>query len=272
MRSRKAIINIVVSLIFQLVTVISGLILPRMIIGAYGSETNGIVTSITQFLSYISLLEAGVSGVINAALYKPIFENDMASIGGIVKAAQSFYKKIAKFFLVYCVILACTYSLIVKTEFDWLYIVSLTLILSVGTFLQYYFSLAYVSLISSDQNLWLISSVNGITLVLNLASTLVLIGLGCEIRIVKIVSSLIFAIKPLIFTQYVKKHYQFPRNIQEDHSAIKQRWNGLAHHFGSSRRENGFGIRGLFCNSVGNRKAYNLIFWWHSCRDRKCYS
>ena len=39
---------------------------------AYGSDVNGLVSSITQFLGYIALVEGGVGGVIRAALYKPL--------------------------------------------------------------------------------------------------------------------------------------------------------------------------------------------------------
>lgn len=58
MRSKKAIKNIIASLGQQLVAIICGLILPRAIIGAYGSNVNGLVSSITQFLAYITLLES----------------------------------------------------------------------------------------------------------------------------------------------------------------------------------------------------------------------
>lgn len=58
MRSKKALKNIISSLLLQLVTVICGLILPRAIIGKYGSNVNGLISSITQFLTYITLLES----------------------------------------------------------------------------------------------------------------------------------------------------------------------------------------------------------------------
>ena len=43
--------NILVSILYQFVAASVGLILPRFILGAYGSEINGIVQSINQFLS-----------------------------------------------------------------------------------------------------------------------------------------------------------------------------------------------------------------------------
>lgn len=58
MRSRKALKNILSSLFLQFITMICGLILPRAIIGKYGSNVNGLITSITQFLTYITLLES----------------------------------------------------------------------------------------------------------------------------------------------------------------------------------------------------------------------
>ena len=64
--------NIGSSLLLQLVTIICGFIVPRLIISNYGSDVNGLVTSITQFLAYITLLEAGFGPVVKSLLYKPI--------------------------------------------------------------------------------------------------------------------------------------------------------------------------------------------------------
>ena len=72
MRSKKALKNIITSLIQQVTVLLCGLIVPRAIIGTFGSNVNGLTSSITQFLSYITLLEAGIGPVIKAALYKPI--------------------------------------------------------------------------------------------------------------------------------------------------------------------------------------------------------
>ena len=41
MRSKKALKNIITSLLQQIVTIICGLIVPRAIIGSFGSNVNG---------------------------------------------------------------------------------------------------------------------------------------------------------------------------------------------------------------------------------------
>ena len=69
MRTKKAVINTMTSIMAEVVSIICGLILPRLILGAFGSSYNGITSSITQFLSCIVLLRAGVGSVTRAALY-----------------------------------------------------------------------------------------------------------------------------------------------------------------------------------------------------------
>ena len=64
MRRKKLLFNTGTALLSQLVTLISGFILPRLIIGQYGSEVNGLVSSITQFLAFFSMMEMGVGAVV----------------------------------------------------------------------------------------------------------------------------------------------------------------------------------------------------------------
>ena len=56
-RKKKLYLNTVSALILQIVTFICGFILPKQILLFYGSEVNGLVISISRFLSVISLLE-----------------------------------------------------------------------------------------------------------------------------------------------------------------------------------------------------------------------
>ena len=78
-RTKNATLNIAFSLILQLVTFVRGLILPRIIIPIYGSDVNGLISSIAQFLTYISLLEAGVGSIFRTSLYKPLAPDSPAT-------------------------------------------------------------------------------------------------------------------------------------------------------------------------------------------------
>ena len=83
MRKKKLFLNTIFSLTYQIVTVVCGLILPRLFLQTYGSQTNGLVSSISQFLGIISFVELGIGAVVQSALYKPLADSDSDKINSI---------------------------------------------------------------------------------------------------------------------------------------------------------------------------------------------
>ena len=130
MRGKKLLKNITLSIAVQIITAICGFIIPKLIIEQYGSAINGLVSSITQFLAYITFLEAGIGPVIKAALYKPIAKNDKATVQEILKTSEKFFKKIGYIFIGYLIILCILYPNIINNQFDYLFTISLIVILS----------------------------------------------------------------------------------------------------------------------------------------------
>lgn len=88
-RSKKFMLNSVTTALLQVVTMIAGFITPRFMLTAYGSEINGLISSILQFISYFNLVEAGLSSAAVYSLYKPIAEKDYNRINRIVVAAEA---------------------------------------------------------------------------------------------------------------------------------------------------------------------------------------
>ena len=82
MKNSRVGINVATSLLQQAATVVCGFIVPRLVLGAYGSAYNGIVGSVSNFLSGITLLSTGVGGVTRAALYRSLEANDADKLYG----------------------------------------------------------------------------------------------------------------------------------------------------------------------------------------------
>lgn len=99
MKNKVTLLNMISGLILQFFTLISGFILPKIILTCFGSEVNGLVSSLNQFLSYITLVEGGITGVIVANLYKPIVEQDNNKISSVLVTATAFIKKSELFLL-----------------------------------------------------------------------------------------------------------------------------------------------------------------------------
>lgn len=230
MRSKKALYNILFTVLLQLVTVVCGFIAPRLILTAFGSDVNGMISSIVQFLGYIVLLEAGVGGVIRAALYKPLAQNDHEKLSGIIMATEKFFKKVAYIFTIYLFLVAIFYPLIIESHYSWVYTFSLVLIIGISTIVQYFFSITYHVLLQSDQRMYFTSSLQILTVLVNTLLIVIFIKLGAGIHLVKLCSAIVFIIRPIILSIFVKKKYQLNRRADPDYNAIKQRWSGLGQH------------------------------------------
>lgn len=229
MRSKRALINTLYGLLYEAVALICAMILPRLILGTFGSTYNGITNSITQFLSCISLLRAGIGGVTKAALYKPLADNDIFQISRVIKATEIFLRHVATIFAISLVIFACIYPIFVNDEFEWLFSFSLVLILGISTLIQYQFGLTYQLLLNAAQRNGVVSLVQVFTTIVNTIVAALLIKLGAGIHIVKLGSALVFAMNPIIINVYARKKFKIVKNIEPDNEAISQRWDAFAH-------------------------------------------
>ena len=251
MRSKKAVKNIITSLLQQIVTVICGLIVPRAIIGTFGSSVNGLISSITQFLSYITLLEAGIGPVIKSALYKPIANKDKTQIEKILRASQKFFRVISGIFIVYLIALCFIYPLIVSTEFETGYTISLILIIAISTFSEYFFGMVYRLYLQAEQKTYITSTIQIGTTILNAILVIILIKFGSSIQVVKLGSAFVFVLRPILQNIYVKKKYNINfKNVKEKYE-LKQKWDGLAQHIASVVHNNtDIAILTIFTNTA----------------------
>lgn len=228
MKNKATLLNMVSGLLLQLCTLISGFIIPKIILSYFGSEVNGLVSSLNQFLSYITLVEGGISGVIVANLYKPIVEKDESKISAILVTADKFYKKIGFLFIIYSLIVAVVYPLIFKSDYSSAYVALLALILSLNLLIQYMFSLTLKSILNADKKGYIVSFTQMLIVVANIILALFSALVYPSIHLLKLISGSLFIMQPIVFGNYVKKHYTINWNANPDNSLIKERWNGFA--------------------------------------------
>ena len=233
MRSKKAFKNMIALVIWQLVSISCGFIIPKILITTFGSDVNGLVTSITQFLAYIAFMDLGVGAVVKSSLYKPIAENNNRKIENILAASERFFKTIAKIFLIYVAILSVVYPLFVKEEFSYIFTFSLIIIIAVSSFAEYYFGITYRLFLQSDQRTYIISVIQILTTILNVIITVILAKLGANIIILKLFSSFVYILRPILQNIYVKKRYKIKLENANSDYKLEQKWDGLAQHIAS---------------------------------------
>jgi O-antigen/teichoic acid export membrane protein len=229
-RSKKLKLNTLTSLLYEVVSILSGFVIPRLILQYYGSEVNGLVSSVTQFLSIISLCECGVGAVVQAALYKPLAENDTQQLSRIYASSKRFFNRIAAILAAYVIALIGVFPYITDKAFDFWFTASLILAISVSSLSRYYFGMTYQLIITSAQLTYIQMLTRIGCLVLDVVVSILLITGGAGIQLVKLATSLIFLIQPMVYMIVVNRSYKIDKRVRLKEEPIKQKWNGLAQH------------------------------------------
>ena len=252
--------NTLFSLVYQFTLIICGLVLPRIILKTYGSEVNGLVNSITQFLTLITFLELGMGAVVKTALYKPLNSKDINGVSLIIKSANRFFRFIAAVLLGYVLVLTFTYSYISHSTFSPLYSGTLILSMSISYFAQYYFGIVDGLLLTADQRGYVQYILQTLTLIINTIVSYLFIYFGFSIQIVKLVSSFIFLVRPFVLHFYVTKHYKIDTRVRIKEEPIDQKWNGIAQHICAIVMENTDIIVLTIFSSLANVSIYSVYF------------
>lgn len=228
-REKRAKINAATTLCNQLVATVSGMLIPWIMIDTFGSEAYGATTSIAQFLSYISLLEGGIGRAARGELYKPLAEGDNESISRVYLAVKRFFNTIGSAFLVYAVLLAfCYYDIADVTLFTRDYVFWLVIAITIGKFAEFMGGYSNITLFNADQRQY-VSNLTVIgTSLLNVVLVVLLSKSGCDLLWVKLGSSLVFVIKPVIYSIYRRKHYTIVRT--QERAKLKNQWTAIGQH------------------------------------------
>lgn len=257
-RGKKLALNTISSFTFQITTIICGFVLPRLILGAFGSDVNGLVNSITQFLALISFLELGVGSVVQSSLYKPLALKDRDAISKVISSAQKFFRKIALILLCYVIVLLFIYPFLVDQDFGWLYTATLIAAMSISSFAQYYFGVVDRLLLTADQRGYIQYTAQTVTLLLNTVACVILINAGATIHVVKLTTSLIYLLRPIFLRWYINRHYNVNRKIKYEGEPISQKWNGIAQHVSAVVLDNTDTVVLSLLSTLSNVSIYSV--------------
>lgn len=230
--------NSVLGLFYQIILIISGLILPRFFLKCYGSDIYGLISSITQFLSFINLCDMGIGAVISSALYKPLANKNMDEVSKIFLYSKKFFRIIGFIFIIYIFFLSILYPKFNQKSFTYDFYISLILIMSFSQFGQFFLGMSYQILLNADQKSYIQLFINSLTLILNTILSIIIIGKGYSIQLVKLITSLLYLLRPIFMYIYVRKKYCINYNIKITSDVIPQKWNGVVQHISYMIYEN----------------------------------
>ncbi|MEQ8200713.1 MAG: polysaccharide biosynthesis C-terminal domain-containing protein [Syntrophomonadaceae bacterium] len=264
MRTEKAIYNLIANLVLQIVTAICGFILPALFIRYYGSEVNGMIGSIKQFIAYLSLVEGGVGAASVAALYSPLVKQNSKAINAILSATHIFYKKSGYIFVAFLILITAFYPWLVRNEIGFSTSLVMVVIIGCGGLIEYFFIGQYRVLLTADQKNYVISFIQATATALNALAIFFLIIAGTNLLLVQTAATLIYVSRFFVIRYYVKAHYPHVTFKSEpDFTAIANRWSAFIHQIATIIVFNSpIVIITIFCGlkAVSIYVVYNMVF------------
>ena len=256
--------NIIISLLSKILLIISGIIAQYFILNSFGSEINGLTSTITQFLTYFTLLEAGLGLASIQALYAPLYEKDSDVINSILSATDKQYKKTGAIFLVLLISLSFILPFITDSSLGYWQIVIITLLMGIPNVLLYFFIGKVNTLLYADRNIHIITILDAVLGIIFAVIKVIIINLGGSIEFVLISQIVSPIIRIVILFIYVKKKYNYiDFKAKPDNSYISKRWSALVHQFvGMITNHTDVILLGVFStlSMVSVYSVYNYIY------------
>ncbi|MGI6279383.1 MAG: lipopolysaccharide biosynthesis protein [Acutalibacteraceae bacterium] len=231
MRTKQAFKNAAFSVLLQLSLAISGILVPRFFIALYGSAVNGLVSSISQFITYMSLVEAGVGAAATVSLYKPLADSDVKAVNGVLSATKRFYIRSGLLFAGLVALLVTAYPYLVHNEInDTSFIRLMILVLSVNGLVDYFILGKYRVLLMADQRGYILYAIQIVGTVVMTAVSILQIKLECSALLVKSTAAAIYILRSLAAIIYCRKKYpHYSYNQEPNTAAFSQRNAALLH-------------------------------------------
>lgn len=222
--------NLIFSALGQVITIAIGLLLPRLYMTEYGSEVNGLLSSLRQFLVYLGLFEAGVGAAAMQALYEPVAREDWGGINGVLSATNLYYKKTARWYLISLIALSLLYPFITESRLPRYVIMGAVFFSGIGNVVNFWVQGKYNLLLQVDGKTYILSN---LTTVITVASNLLkvlLIARGCNIVVILAAAFVVQVTQAVYTVRYVRKTYpELSLNTEPAHQSIRQRNYVLVH-------------------------------------------
>ncbi len=208
--------NFLFSILSTLLTSILGFISRTVFIYEIGAAYLGANSLFTNILAMLSFTELGIGSAISFSLYRPLATNDIET----VKSLMQFYKKAYRYIaLVITVLGLCILpflDVLIKGGEGIEHIPFIYLVFLYNTVVSYLFSYK-ATLLSADQKSYLMTKVNMIISVINLAIQLIVLIITKNYFIYLVSGAFISTVQWYFINKYIYKRYPYlkDRNVQK---------------------------------------------------------
>ena len=226
----KSIKNLIWLILSQVITIGFGLLIPRLFISGYGSETNGLIQSLNQVVVYLMLFESGIGVVSVQALYGPIARGSWDDINSVLSATSRYYRRMGLWYFITLVALSLIYPLAVRSSLGYLSVMGCVFFSGIGNVVMFVVQGKYKVLLEADGKNYIIARLSTMVNILTNIAKITLISLGWNVVFVLMANFVVQILHATVYHWYVKKNYkELDLKVTPDFAAISQKNYMLVH-------------------------------------------
>jgi len=230
MNAKKSIYNILSGLLGQGIAILLGIMIPRLVIINLGSEANGLLSSVSQMLIYLNLLEAGVGTAALQALYRPAAEKNIPEMNGILSAANRFYQRIGIWYLLSIVGLSVLLPLFLQSDLPFSIVCPVILLSGLTQAASFVICAACRLLIQAEGRNYVLSNVQTVVSIFTAVGKIVLILMGLNLVVIQAMYFAVSLFQFIYIRSYIRRHHPWMDfSAAPDTAALSQRNSVLIH-------------------------------------------
>ena len=209
MKYKNGVLSAVVGILQQLLTLILGLIVPRLFIVTFGSEMNGFLSSIGNLYSYLALLEAGVGTAAIQALWGPIGRDDKRSVNEIMAATSQWYNKAGCLYFIGVILISLLYPMTVRSGIPFHTVFAVSMLNGMGGVISFWVQGKYRVLLQAEGKYYVISLVTIAVYTASNAIKIVMLLTGFDVVAIHIAYFVLSLLQMLFYLFYMRRNYQW---------------------------------------------------------------
>lgn len=199
--------NILSGLFNQFFTLALGIVIPRLVLVNLGSESNGLINSTNQALTYLALLEGGMGLSITQALYAPVAKENHKEINAIMSAANVFYRNVGTWYLLGLIIISVVYTFTIPTSISRTVVFGVVILTGLPQVINFFFQGKYRTLISVYGKGYVLTNFNSFIYLGTSTMKIVLLLHGFGLVAIQLMFFIVSLIQLCFIAWYVKKEF-----------------------------------------------------------------
>ncbi len=226
--------NLLSGILYQVVLIVLSFLLPRLYLENFGSEVNGVLSTIKQIFVYLFLLESGIGLTTTQALYKPVAEKNRSKISSIISATHNYYVKVGILYAAIVLLIAVAYEWIVPDSIAPGVVFGIVILTALPALFSYFVQAKYRILLEVDGRKYVINNAETILqLVANIGKILVLL-LSNSLILIQFVYCILSLLQLAYIYFHAKRRYPWlDVKAEPDYTAVSQRKSVLVHQVSS---------------------------------------